>query len=185
MECVLHPHEAFVLRRRLVARGRRRISGGRRLRKWGERQVLELAREHVLLHEVAELVEQGLLRLDQAYHGLESVPCNRGQRLHLGGKARLCADDLRDDRVRRLALVIRRVRKMLLKRGDPGGDLGGPRQEARAHGDERALNLIVNGPRLLPHLPYCLTIVRDPTNAGSAVSKYDWGTLARLGTEGA
>ena len=171
------PQEVVGRWRRWLLLGRWR--GGKRC----DGEAIELPRQHVLLHQMADLVEHGLLLLDRAHHHLEAVPRRRWRAHYPGGDAVVAGNEPRNLGADRLALLTGSVYEMLIERGDVRRDLLGARQEARAHGCQRTLNLVLNGLRLLAHHFLAVPIVRDPTNPAGE-SKYNWPPLARLASGG-
>ena len=78
---------------------------------------------------------------------------------------------------------IKAAYEVLVERADVGCNLFRARQKARAHGNKRTLNVIINGLRLLAHLCLAVPDVRDPTNLPAGGSKYNRRPLARLASQ--
>src|SRR5262249_36099339 len=112
-----------------------------------------------LLHQSAKVIKDRLLGLQNAHHALETVPWCRRQALDLNDQTLLRGHDLRDRRSDPVTLIGWRRREVLLEGDDPCCDRAGTPQEARAHGRQRAIKLILNGHRSA-HLVPCWSTIR-------------------------
>ena len=115
-------------------------------------EAIELPRQHVLLHQMADLVDAGLVLLDGAHHHLEAVPRRRRRAHYPGGDAVVAGNQPRNLGMDRLALLAGSVYEMLIQRGDVAAICseadGSPRAWMPAHAQPRPRRASAAAPSL-------------------------------------